>query len=109
MFYLILSPCALLLPLPPSRICLRVLSFAALGLVLHIACAVAPGGLVANWNYVAPFFGLAMIVFSVLLQLLWRQENERLAYMWGCLKYSRSDYVRRDFKGERRFSSVKQR
>ena len=84
------------------------LPFALLGIAMYLLCSLLPGTFSLNYTYLAPFYVTAMVVFSALLQCRWKQENQKLAYLWGVTEYEPADYVRPEFKGERVYNPVKE-
>ena len=50
---------------------------------MYLLCIMLPGSLSYNYTYLAPFYVLAMIVFSAVLVARWKHENQQLSYLWG--------------------------
>jgi len=83
--------------------------FALLGVGMYVLCMMLPGAMTYNYTYLAPFYVVAMVVFSALLQQKWKHENQKLAYLWGVTEYEPADYVRPEFRGERVYNPVKEK
>ena len=87
--------------------------FAVLGVGMFLLCQVSSHitstSFTDKYTYLAPFYVLAMVIFSALLQQQWKHENQKLNYLWGVTEYIQADYVRPEFKGERVFNPVKER
>lgn len=76
------------------------------GIVGFVMRATRPEDMNADNNTRAPFYALAMVLWTQAFPALIRRQESKVALMWGCLDVDKKEVARPGYHGEKRISAI---